>query len=287
MTITDNMLEGQPNVISFDVPPVTGNRPSAQVARNYFERNGGEYVIRFRCNASGASLEVGPNFLQTVGAKDYLLFEGSTGGVTLENRDPFPLTIKDSSLRIQYGSRPFNSRVRGYEVRRLSAASHIPEIVLADFANLVDDAGAWVHALPGTDSTAMTPFGTRNITASGADLGFGMSVAAGDLMCLNILMRVREAAAGAFAVHVRNESLAHVRGGGAASSLASDLRGRWALVSMPFIAQVAASTLRIRLATIGGSYPNAIAGITARNFGPFKNDGSAKVLIEPVVPNVA
>lgn len=286
VTITDNMLEGQPNVISFDVPPVTGSKPSAQIARNYFERNGGDYVIRFRCSASGASLEVGPNFLQTVEAKDYLLVEGSAGSVTLENRDPFPLTIKDSSLRIQYGSRPFNSRVRGYEVRRLSTASHTPEIVLADFANLVDDAGTWVHALPGSGSTAMTPFGTRNITASGADLDFRMSVAAGDLMCLNVLMRVREATAGAFAIHVRNESLAHVRGGGAASSLPSDLRGRWALLSLPFIAQAAASGLRVRLLTVSGSYPNAIAGITARNFGAFKNDGTTKVLIEPVVPNV-
>lgn len=286
VTITDNMLEGQPNVISIDVPPVTGNRPSAQIARNYFERNGGDYVIRFRCNAPGASLEVGPNFLQTVDASDYLLFEGGTGAVALENHDPFPLTIKDSNLRIQYGSRPFNSRVRGYEVRKLSRAFHTPEIVLADFANLVDDTGGWAHAFPGASDTAMTPFGVRGISAGGAELSFRMSVAAGDLMCINVLMRVREAVAGAFAIYIRNESLAHVRGGGAVSNLPTELRGRWALVSLPFIAQAAASTLRIRLVALSGSYPSAIAGVTARTFGTFANDGTTKILIEPVVPNV-
>jgi hypothetical protein len=287
VTITDNMLEGQPNVVSIDIPPVTGNRPAVLFARNYLEANSGSYLLRFRCNSSRSSLEVGPNFISgTPTFADYVLFENSQGAVTFVNNDPYPCTIKNSAFRLQYGSKPFNARVRGYEIRQLSAVSSTPEIVLAEFANLTDDAAAWTHGLPVAGTTAMTPFGVRDITPGGTNLAVTMAVAAGDLVCVNVLMRVRLSVAGSFSIYVRNESSAFLRGGGGVTDLATELNGRWALVSLPFIAQAAATTVRVMLNALSGTYPSAIAGVTVRNYGAFLNDGSTKVLIEPAVPNV-
>jgi hypothetical protein len=288
VTITDNMLEGQPRVFSFDIPPVTGNRPAVLFARNYLEANSGEYLGRFRCNATGASLEMGPNFISgTPTFSDYLLFESSTGGVTFLNNDPYPCTIKNSGLRIQYGSKPFNYRIRGYEIRQLSSASHTPEIVLSDFENLTDDASAWTHGLPAVGNTSMTPYGVQNTTPGGTNLAVPMVVTAGDLVCVNVLVRVSQSVAGSFAIYVRNESGVFLRGGGAATDLPTDLKGRWALVSLPFVAQAAATTVRVLMATISGTYPSAIAGVTVRNYGSFVNDGTTKVLIEPAMPNLS
>lgn len=287
VTITDNMLEGQPNVVSIDIPAVTGNRPSMLFARNYLEANSGSYLLRYRCNATGASLEVGPNFISgTPTFSDYVLIESSTGGITLTNNDPYPVTFKNASVRIQYGSKLFNYRIRGYEIRQLSSASHTPEIVLSDFTNLTDDAAAWVHGLPAAGTTAMTPYGVRNITPGGTNLAVTQAVTAGDLVCVNVLMRVSQSVAGSFAIYVRNESGVFLRGGGAATDLPGDLKGRWALVSLPFIAQAAATTVRVLMATVSGTYPSAIAGVTVRNYGAYTNDGTVKVLIEPTVPNI-
>jgi hypothetical protein len=299
VTITDNMLEGQARVVSFDIPPVTGNRPAVLFARNYLEANTGEFVLRFRCNATRSYLEVGPNFIS--GAQtfaNYVLLEGSTGGVVFINKDPYPFTLKNSSLRMHYESVPYNANTRGYEVLQLSndptnpvqtpamGASYLNELVHREFVNLADGAAAWTHGLPVAGTTDMTPFGVRNVTPGGTNLAVSMAVAAGDLVCVNILMRASETTPGSLGMYVRNESGVHLRGSAPNTTLATELNGRWALVSLPFISQAAATSVRVLLSAVSGVYPTAIAGITVRNFGAFANTGATKVLIEPTVPNV-
>ena len=284
--ITDNMLEGQANVVSIDIPPVTGNRPHVEFSRNYLEANVGDYVLRFRCTAGVSSLQVGPNMLAPGTYKDYVLFEGGSGLVLFDMRDEQTFALKNTNIGFKYGSRPFNNAVREYGVRALTSG-FMPEVILSEFQNLVDYDTSFVHALPGVGTTAMTPYGVKNIAAGGGFFPVVLPVVAGDLAVLNILCRIKEVAAGNLSIQVYNNNTTVVVSERGDMASATELNGRWALVSIPFVAQTTATELRVRFLAASGTYDLAIAGISAKNYGAFANNGSTKVMVRPVVPNVA
>jgi hypothetical protein len=67
--------------------------------------------------------------------------------------------------------------------------------------------------------------------------------------------------------------------------IATELNGKWALVSVAFVANIAATSLRLRIFPSSGTYTNAIAGIAAQNLGAHVNDGSVAAEIYPVRPS--
>lgn len=288
VTITDNMLEGQPNAVSIDIPPTTGNRPQVEFSRNYLEANSGQYVLRYRTGAKSA-LTVGPNYATNILASDYVLLDGngviSGGDIFMMMNDPFPIVFSESSHAIAYGSRIFCGTNKTYGFRK-GTAGRTPEVILSDFMALTDSDAAHVHALAPAGTSEMTPFGIKPVLKGGGFLSIPLAVAVGDLVVLNILCRAKETVAGNVVTQIYNAGITAVvaeRGGSAAGA---QLNGRWALISMPFIAQVASASLNFRFYTAAGNYDFAMAGIAAKNYGAFANDGTTKAMIAPVIPNV-
>jgi len=284
VTIENNMAEGQGPLLSVDIPPITGNRPHVTFRYNYLEANSGAYVLRLRASSSQATAKIGPNYTFNILAQDYVLFEGGSGAWTLTMEDEEHIVFKNTDARIRYGSKPFFGRVREYAIRQLGAQS--PEIVLSEFQNLVDPDGTHTHAAAPAGTTAMTPYGTKNVITGDTFMVVPLACAVGDLVVVNILCRVREVAAGSVIIQVYDQAIATQPAEFGPSGIAVESAGRWALVSRPFRAKTAATSLRVRIYATG-TYDRAIAGVSAKNYGAFADDGTSKVLVMPVTPNIA
>lgn len=94
VTITDNMLEGQPNALEL----VGMGAAKALIGRNYYERNSGDFIIKFMPTAASATLQLVDDFFggQGFSATDFCAFNG---GRLIDSRvsSPPPVTIKGCS----------------------------------------------------------------------------------------------------------------------------------------------------------------------------------------------
>lgn len=281
--IKGNMLEGQANVLSIDVPPRTGNRPKVDFSYNYLEANGGDYVVRYRLTATG-SIVVGPNFTHNILAKDYLLFDNTAGGVNVQMNDPFPVTFKATTVGIEYGSNIFGPGQSAYGIRWDANLAATPEVTIAQIGQFTDRLGLNTHATITSGVPKQTPLGTALTVTTNSFITVPLAVNAGDLISLNLLVSASVETLGTLMLQVYDtpiSSLVVERPVGFPRSC----QGRWAHISIPLIARSASSSLKVRLFTASGSYTTIIAGVCARNYGPFSQD-SGRVMIEPALPNI-
>ena len=110
------MLEGQPNPINIEVPPVTGNRPSVFMHRNYFEQNTGDYILNYRGTAGYGLIDSAGNWNLYLKGKDYIRV--SLGAPTIINKDPSPITFMAITGACAYGSDFLSySGINTYKVR--------------------------------------------------------------------------------------------------------------------------------------------------------------------------
>lgn len=286
-TIADNMLEGQPNVISIDIPGITGNRPHLQSRGNYFEANSGDYVHRFRTSSPQASITIGPNYTQSITATDYVLIEESTGSMYMDVYDDFPVTFKNAHTTLKYGSNILRNRQRAYKVRQISAKP--TEVVISDFAGLTDVAADHVHVSYEGVSVATledTPLGRRYCLNGTTFTTIPLSVAAGDLVVINLLCRAEEVVAGNLVPQIWNSDTTVNLYEWGGSGIATELAGKWALVSVAFVVPAASTSIRFRFTTPSGTYSTLLAGISAKNYGAFANDGISGMIITPVTPRL-
>lgn len=285
VTITDNMLEGQPNVLSIDVPPVTGNIPQVDFSRNYLEANGGDYVVRFRNSTSAASLKVGPNFLTSCTAADYLLFDGSASGtVRLDLQDiGQTFTFKDSEQVIDCQDAMVRGSALGFYHRK-STVNRLQTVIASKFGGLVDSAGGHVRGLPASGVKVATPYGKKLCVEGGSRISVPVAVAVGDLVSVNLLIWVKESVAGTLLFQVLNPALSLYVAEGSAGY--NKLNGQWALVNKTFVAKNLASALEIRTLISSGTFEIYTAGVSVKNYGAFVNDGTARQLIDLVAPNI-
>jgi len=114
-------------------------------------------------------------------------------------------------------------------------------------------------------------------------LGFGCS--AGDLIVINAYVNVAEMASAVFRGQLTTGAGAFVAslGDSEAHRIAP---GEWAFVSIPLIAPSTQASLGFKFGFTTGTVKAFIAGLTARNFGPFANDGSTRADIYPVLPRL-
>lgn len=282
ITIDDNILEGQPNAISIDIPPTFGNSPSFRSSKNYFEANSGDYVYRFR-NSAPANFTVGPNYNQNITSTDYILVQDSLSSMLLDAYDPYPVAFDNAQTTLRYGSNILRNPQRAYKVRRVGAKP--TEVVISDFAALLDDDPAWTTGLPGaTGTVASTPYGSRLCALNGAFVSVPLAVTTGDLIVFNVLCRAEQQVAGNLNPQVWNQGQSTLVKEWGDSGIASTLIGRWAVVSFAFVAQTTTASMLFRLRVATGTYTSAIAGIAARNFGTYANTISDSKLITPVRP---
>lgn len=285
VTITDNMLEGQPNVCSIDIPGVTGNNPQVDFSRNYLEANSGDFVLRFRNSTSSASLTMKQNFQVSITAADYLLFDGDeSGSVKLDLQDDGQtFTFKDSGQVVDCQDAMIKGAGLAFYMRKFTV-NRLQTVIVHKFAGLADTSATHVRALPASGSKVETPFGRKLCVVGGSRINAPVAVAVGDLVSVNLLISVKEIAAGDLLFQVLDPTLALYVAEGAAGY--NKLNGEWALVNKTFVAKNAAASLEIRTLIGSGTYDIFTAGVTVKNFGPFVNDGTTRQLVPLVAPNV-
>jgi len=291
VTITDNMLEGQPNPISIDIPQVTGNRTHLLVRGNYYEANSGAYVHRFRTNSSQASIEVGPNFLDAITATDYVLIEGAMGVINIQMKDRFPITFANSTCVVGLGSDIFYKNINYYQIR--SASSYRgPLVIIDDYSRMYSDDATYANVeFSGATPSAVvaersTPEGRRLCVVSTTSIGIPLSVVAGDMVAINILCRMSSDDNGAVTFQLWDSGVTAILRETGPITMGEFSSDRWVLVSQVFRVAADSASIVLRITPTSGTTQQAILGVTAKNHGQFVDGQAAALQIKPVAPAI-
>lgn len=284
INIKNNMLEGQDNTINISRGVITGSNPLADISYNYFEANGGAYVIRWK-STGRQTLNIGPNYALAITATDYAVLKDTTNSIFITNNDRFPLTFDNCSFVLDYGSYIFKKNIKSYKVRQINNAQ--PAIIpLNEYINLTDNNASFTHVVAGAGTVVSTPLGSRTCVVGNSFLNIPLAVAEGDLVLLNLWGRWDEIVAGSQVMQVYNQDTTVVVREWDAAGLARAVHGKWSLVSIAFVAGVAATSLRVRSFVGSGTYDTALAALTAKNYGAYVNDGSASAELFPTFPTL-
>lgn len=268
VTIEDNMLEGQRDVIDLEIP-VTGNRPKISFKRNYLEANSGEFIFRAKTNTPDSEIHIGGNFYWNHQAKHYVYLQGSAWLAT--NTDPFPITLGPNTY-IKYGSRILNSNVSYYKQDGLSTGFG-SIVVTSDFVGmpaLSDYTPS--NPIPSTEGASETALGNlRYYSGSFSYLSIPLTVNAGDVCAVTVLMSTETGLTESnIQVWDQNISaLVNERGGISSGTT----MGKLALVTYTFKAAVSATSLRVRIYNASVSGSRKLFGACAKNYGAY-TDGA-------------
>lgn len=220
VAIEDNMLEAQPNPIKLTIPP-SGTKFQASIKRNYFEINTGEALIEVASSSNDNFLETGPNFFSRSGTAfptHYLLLKGKldaprrpTVAFTVINKDPFPVSLYETAT-IKMDSDIFSKvnffrQADGYSAGGVGGRVFTSK--LSTFASRLTAKSG--NAYGPTFASEVTELGTirySNITASPTYRAVSLAANTGDVLALNILLKLSHDAEGSIYIAV-------VNGGGA------------------------------------------------------------------------
>lgn len=128
----------------------------------------------------------------------------------------------------------------------------------------------------------MGPVRARDAT-SATPLGFGCK--AGDLIVVIVYVLVTDHAGGVLRCQLTTASGALVASLGE-SEAHNISQAQWSFICYPMIAPSAQPALGFRYATANGRTRVFVAGLSARNYGPYVNNGSASRDIFPVIPRL-
>lgn len=236
-----NMLEGQPNAIKVEVPPVTGNRTMLVAHGNYFEANSGDYVAEIKNSASGGAVDFAYNWSLNMTAKDYILVNESAP-IQVYNKDARPVTFKGQNVA-EYGSDFLSYRVKHWIQRDFNATSKMGAFVLIEkFLNLHNPKSTATQANKLSSALIETPVGKIRAAQNSEFLTIPISVATNDVVQVNMFAYIDSIDP---TVQVYN-STTTVALAQAAANITSASK-RWALVSFSFKATEATTAIRVRL----------------------------------------
>lgn len=282
ITIEDNMLEGQRDVIDLEIP-VTGNRPKISFKRNYLESNTGDFIFRAKTNTPDSEVEIGGNFYWNHQAKHYVYLQGPAW--LAKNTDPFPVSLGSNTF-IKYGSEITNTNIEYFKQDGFISTGFGSSVITSNFTNTMKrDDYIQAAAFADTVSSFDTPIGNlRAIVGNFEYINIPLTVASGDAYTITLLMSA-DLDLSTSNIQVWNSNTTAIVNE-VGLSPGGDFRGRLGLITLTFKASVAASSLRVRLfnsTTTSGK--RKLFGACAKNHGAFV-DGSL-LNIHVAMPDVA
>lgn len=281
ITIEDNMLEGQRDVIDLEIP-TTGNRPKISFKRNYLESNIGDFIFRAETNTSDAEIDIGGNFYWNHQAKHYVYLQGPSWLV--KNTDPFPISLGPNTF-IKYGSEIINSNI-DYFKQDGFLLGFGSSVITSDFTKTMkrDDYTQSI-ALTATVNSYDTPMGNlRAIVGNFEYINIPLAVNAGDAYTITLLMTA-ERDLSESNIQVWDSNITAVVNEAGLSS-GSDFKGRLGLITLTFKANATASSLRVRLFnSTTSSGKRKLFGACAKNHGSFVSGSLLNVYV--AMPDVA
>lgn len=286
ITINDNMLEGQPNAIN-----ILATRSSIifESQRNYFETNtvNNSLFVYSLGTTSGTFLRnsavIGPNFRSGVNfPSDYARITGF-GSWTIQMNDPFPITFVDWGGALLKGSDIFPRGVDYYRLRKVNMSLKTPELFISNGLARYDATSAWTHVKYTSGTQMDTPLGVQYVRDGTVATNIPLAITAGDLVVINVMALVKDKTATTFNGQILTQTGAFLTSLG--PSQADEISaGEWCLISIPFIADASIPSFGFKYAVSGGTVVSYLAGISAKNYGAYVNDGTVVAEIAPVAP---
>ena len=284
ITINDNMLEGQPDAVN-----IISDAASIKLESrgNYFETNNtntSSFVYQLgSISGTKNSANIGPNFVSGVNMPtDYFRLTGG-GDWEVQMNDAYPVVFNNLAGSVLNGSKIFGRSINYYRVRQLNMAVKVPEIYVDDGLSMYDTDSAWTHVKYTSGTQMDTPLGVRYVQDAGTLTSIPMAVTAGDLVVINLMVLCKDVSATTFAGQIYTHTGTYNFGLGASRFQECSL-GKWVLVSIPMRMQSTIPSFQFKIGAGGGTYTCLLAGISAKNFGAFANDGTTYVDVSPVAP---
>ncbi|MGV1682895.1 hypothetical protein [Sphingopyxis sp. NJF-3] len=146
----------------------------------------------------------------------------------------------------------------------------------------------WTHSAPFTSGEkVMTPRGPLFVRDATVQTPLGFGVTAGDLVVVTAYVSVQNRNANIFRSQItRNAGTFIASIGDSYADVIS--RGDWVHICYPFIAPSTVPDIAFKFGTSGGAntVDARIAGLCARNYGAYVNDGTVRQAIAPVAPRL-
>lgn len=287
--IADNMLEGQPNAITLTNPEVVGgNTINAVIERNYFESNGGSWVIKLFCGADTSLTVRNNNWAGITATDDIVLTSSGNCLLTVEEEvfRPVIVTFTEHGGVISYGSSFLNNVQSFFYVRQFSDNNNASFVITADYQNFVNPLSSTsVESQETGIAHYDTPYGIMACAGYNEDVAIPLSVIVNDAIQLNIFCKIETGAF--FIIEILNSTKTAVfQRWTAYSADQITVNGRWALVTIPFLSSGISNGLFLRVTAQAGSTGNFLtAGVSAVNAGQHINDGTDVVEMRPLMPN--
>jgi len=282
VTIEQNMLEGQPNTVEIEIPPVTGNRPQVTFKNNYLEQNRGDFVIKASSSSSLSRIAIGPNFIYNLKTEDYAVI---TGDWLIEMKDREPITFSGSGVA-RYGSKLFNDGTNYYYVKDINPSSPF-KVFTAELNSLLfnSENGDYSETIIYSQMVDVrSPYGMiKSLTTPNAWVKTTLSVKAGDTVTVCVFGSFYDPAYETTAVQIYDSSRTKVVNESGIFYDFTRTAGNWTVLSFTFVASVDSEDLffRIYMAKSPIKTKIKIAGFGALNHGVTNE----KVRVTPCIPN--
>lgn len=292
VTITDNMLEGQPNAIEIYSPPVTGGSPKVEIARNYFELQRGEFVISYTATATNNRLIVRDNYNSHFqkwwdGSKwvlentDWIRLRGKGASVHVENYDPHPVTYEGGAVTEMDSKAMGNANINYFRVRGPEASGALGVHVIRPSQELTIKRGEYYEYLPANGllnrvTKTHTAYGYTTVLdfKNGIYTPLNVAVAKNDVVAVNMLIQTDKVRKQDFIVQFMNSdytATVHDR----VIDIPRLTQGEWALVTIVFRALVDSNTLNMRVACPSDdNLKRHCLGVVVANYGQLLDNAS-------------
>lgn len=289
ITITDNMLEGQPNTIEIDSYS-NGQGTQVEIKRNYFEANVGDYLISYKDTSYGkGSLEIANNQIADLGKlvngtvvdTDFCrIYNNQYGyGYTIINREAYPITFMDDATILPDSN--LIGKLNSFFIQKSFNGNLGSKIYSNDILRFANDP-TYKQLDVASGRTVETPFGFC-IAPSADDTFFSVAqYNAGDVVSVNILLKFEfsDSLQSGLYFHVLDSAKTSTIVNMVSSAITQAINKQYILGTFTFKVPSNQSSLFFKVRS--SNEPTAITMLTGcvKNFGQFV----APVKISPVLP---
>ena len=288
ITITDNMLEGQPNTIEIDGKS-NGQGTQVEIKRNYFEANVGDYLISYKDTSYGkGSLEISNNQIADLGKyangdivpTDFCRIYNNQFDYpyTIANREPYPISFMDDATVLPNSD--LIGKLNSYFIQKGFNGNNGSKIYSNDILRFAND--PTYKQLEALGRTVETPFGfctAPNADDTFFDIG---TYTAGDVVSVNILLKTEFTASlqSGMSFQVLDSTKTRIIVNMVSAVVTQAINKQYILGTFTFKVPSNQSTLFFRVRN--SNEPSAITMLTGcvKNFGQFIDP----VKISPVLP---
>lgn len=288
VTICDNMLEGQSNVIDIDA-----NQTSLIIENNYFEYITGDFCARLKGTTLSTLFEDRPNFISNIQAVDFWVLSG-TCRVNQGFNYQVPLDSRDTLYTFHNLAVP-PSKFLGttyIQTEYDTGYSGTPGFYgFFEPSTLLPAKSSAVHTNAVGSDVVTTPFGVSNtgliVTGTSGYTALNKAFAIGDVVQVSALIKVD--ATSAPVMQVYNDSFSIMQTASQLRIQPSQVQG-WHVVTATRPAKVAGSGVRVRFVSDGVPIKVAAVGIDVTPIADFKTFNNTKralvQIFNPFVPDL-